>query len=627
MRTSPAKARLAIWLCAIAVGLVSLGATWSLIQNHGSDVPFWDQWQAEGRVILIPAGHGTLDASAFWLHHNEHRIVLTKLINLGLAVVNRQWDPLLEMSVNALIHAAIATVLLLVAGPWLTRRTLLPASVVVALAFALPFSWENSLDGFQSQFYLLELSALASIWTLAGAKPLGARWWLGFGFSVVGLGTMASGLAAPASVLVIEVGTTVLARSRPSGKTVASWTLLASVFLAGVASVHRVPAHATLEASNPAEWLHAALHALAWPSNRFALTALLVQAPAMLLLAGCIRRRWVESHEAVLLGLSLWALLQVALLAYGRGHGTSIDASRYFDLLAFGVCVNVLALAALWKPKPVAWSALALAWLAVVGTGLATQSRYAMRELDGPIARRNAMERSHVRAAVLANDPGPIYRAPVDELPFPNPAYLVQVLTDPAIHVLLPLGIRAPIALMPEGSAQGFQLSRTSALPGAPDTPFWTAVRGPARFVSRSLPASCLPVLHFQLAGSRNLLPTALWLEGADGRRVSPKIGDFAGNRWQTANLRIPSIGPVRLHASIPAGAWLAFSEPTEFGLYSWYAYSARKFGGLLAALGGVLFALGMIAMPGRAAAAAAQPTPAHRFAPATSRSRRQNMA
>src|ERR1035438_9327464 len=158
---------------ALAGGCLAFGAKLVLVHACGSDVPYMDQWDAVGNALLAPRAQGELRAADFLRPHNEHRPVFTRLIDYALAVSNRQWDPLLEMTVNAAIHACLCAALLLFARRLVTGLRYACAALVITLLFVLPFDWENTLQGFQSQFYLLEWGALGTLPGWACRRPRG----------------------------------------------------------------------------------------------------------------------------------------------------------------------------------------------------------------------------------------------------------------------------------------------------------------------------------------------------------------------------------------------------------------------------------------------------------------------
>ena len=96
---------LAAWLAALL--LVILGAKLWTIQVYGSPLPYWDQWD-EAKLVFQPWLEGHLTWGALFAAHNEHRILFTRLLDLLELRLNGQWDPGLQMVVNALLHAGFA---------------------------------------------------------------------------------------------------------------------------------------------------------------------------------------------------------------------------------------------------------------------------------------------------------------------------------------------------------------------------------------------------------------------------------------------------------------------------------------------------------------------------------------
>ncbi|MFL6538960.1 MAG: hypothetical protein ACJ8JD_12360, partial [Chthoniobacterales bacterium] len=154
----------------IAVFAIVLGARLWLIDRTGSEVPILDQWDAEGAFLLKPFVQGSLRLADLFAPHNEHRLVLTRLWSLLLFVLNGQWDPFLEIVVNAVLVASIAVVFAFAASRLFPDRQRAYVLVAVTMWAALPYAQENTIWGFQSQFYFLLLFSLLAIWTLLNAK-------------------------------------------------------------------------------------------------------------------------------------------------------------------------------------------------------------------------------------------------------------------------------------------------------------------------------------------------------------------------------------------------------------------------------------------------------------------------
>jgi len=93
------------WRWVLSIFLAGLGARLWLIRQFGTPLPFWDQWD-EVWVVYLPYFHGKLSLAALFSSHNEHRILLTRLYDLALLLLNRQWDNQVQMTANAFLYSA-----------------------------------------------------------------------------------------------------------------------------------------------------------------------------------------------------------------------------------------------------------------------------------------------------------------------------------------------------------------------------------------------------------------------------------------------------------------------------------------------------------------------------------------
>ena len=107
LKNHPLK-HFAAWLTALF--LVVLGAKLWVVELFGSPLPLWDQWYEAGS-FLVPWVEGHLTLADFFAPDNEHRIVFTRLLDLIVIRLNGRWEPLLQMTVNAVIHASFACAL------------------------------------------------------------------------------------------------------------------------------------------------------------------------------------------------------------------------------------------------------------------------------------------------------------------------------------------------------------------------------------------------------------------------------------------------------------------------------------------------------------------------------------
>ena len=125
-----------------------VGGRWAVINQFGTDLPQWDQWDAEGLHLLVPWFQHRFTLGELFLAHNEHRVVLTKLLNLGLTLANGQWDQRLEAVVNAALPGLVAVALYVFATRRLAGKWHAPLFLVLAAGFGLPWRgrtwWRDS---------------------------------------------------------------------------------------------------------------------------------------------------------------------------------------------------------------------------------------------------------------------------------------------------------------------------------------------------------------------------------------------------------------------------------------------------------------------------------------------------
>jgi hypothetical protein len=336
----------ALWLAALF--LLVFSAKLVLMRDTPSTTPFWDQWDAEAALIFVPFHESRLTWRAMFALHNEHRVLFTRLLALALLEVNAQWDPRLEQVVNAVIHSS--TAVLLTVAFWIAagRRHLDLVVLISVVTFAVPFAWENTLIGFQNAFHFLLLFSMLALWLTTKYCPGTGPWWLGWLCAVCALFTAASGFVV--SLAIAGVAALKLASDRGGWRNaVANGGAAALVLALGIAVASPpLAGHAYLKARTTADFLGALMKNLAWPWTDMPRLVFITWLPVGALVAAAARRRAKTTElERLVVGLSLWVVLQAAGLAYGRGAGAAPPVTRYLDMLSLGLLANVMALVAL----------------------------------------------------------------------------------------------------------------------------------------------------------------------------------------------------------------------------------------------------------------------------------------
>ncbi len=450
-------------LCQLAaVCLVIVGCKLWLIGSFSSPLPFLDQWKGEGAQVLRLWMNGNLHISDLLAPFNEHRIVPSRLLVLAIFEANaRQWDAQVQMVAGALLHAACAFVLGAVLVARLGPRHKWPIFAALLVLFCLPFDWQNTLWGFQSQFYFLILFSALAFWGLGGHGAGSARWWCGLGAAFLACVSMGSGGFAGLALggwLGVKFLIDPDAR-RQRG----SWvTLGVSLALGALGfALYTPPAAASLAAmhvqSTGAFVRGLGIH-LSWPNSASPFLALIAFAPLAILavihLRELRRSPGVEqSVENFLFPLGLWVLLQAAALAWSRNHAMASVISRYMDLLALGALVNFCALLRLvefaGRRPSVRWAA--VAWCGLVIAGLIPLLQRNLR-LDLPSLNQiHRVQAAAVRQFLTTDRVADLGGKPVFGLPPGDLDLLAELLRDPVIQDILPTGIGVRRVLVPPG--------------------------------------------------------------------------------------------------------------------------------------------------------------------------------
>jgi hypothetical protein len=581
------KWRPALWFAMLF--LVVFLAKLSLMRSSPVMAPFWDQWDGEAAVLFVPFHDDSLGWSAMIGFHNEHRILFTRLLALGLLAVDGQWDPRLEQVVNAGLHSLAAVVLAAIF--WIAggRRRLDVLVFASAVAFALPFAWENTLVGFQSQFYFLVLFSLLALWLTTSRRPSTGAWWLGWLCAICSLFTAAGGLITPLAISVMIA--LKFADERRWRDALVNGGAAALVLALGIAIASPPLAHhAPLKATTLGEFRLAMARSLAWPWIDWPALGIVMWLPlGCLLIAASVRRARTTQLDRIAIGLGLWVVLTAGALAYGRGAGAPLPAPRYQDFLSLGFVVNAGVLAAFVDKTRASMAArriavgMLVAWLSFAMVGVDRVVGRALTDL-GVWRQYFAAHTSNLRTFMITNDLAGLKskRALVD-LPYPDSNRLASLLQDPNIRRILPAAVRRPLRVEPQVSTNdAFVLDGpfVDSLPRDPLQRSWLSLsalgrKAQGRFESRPLSCELGIRLKFQLSGYLGWEGQHLSMKDSrTGNEVTIMPTRPARESWTDVTTRCPS-GPFQIVAiDDTAESWFGFREPVEIGWASVVAES-----------------------------------------------------
>jgi hypothetical protein len=575
----------------LSLFLIGLGIKFMMVLKSDSPLPYYDQWDAEAVNTYLPYFHHTLSIAGLFKAHNEHRIFFTRVYDLLLLLLNGQWDSELQMALNAILQCAA-----LAGFGWLMARLMGRENWLfiwppLVLALVLPFGWENTLAGFQSQFYFLLIFALLTLWLLGMNEPWTLRWSLGVVAGILGLFTMASGFVAEAAVGAMSV--------LDMGKEPRTWrrhlpTLLvcAGITASGLLLKVDVPKHHIFKAQSLLALEKSLGRNLAWP---------VVQGwDVPLNLLPLILLAWMYAHsrerqspaERMILATGFWAILQGMAAAYARGGEFGhAPAWRYMDLESFIMTANCLSIVLLmqhyrqqlWRP-PIWYAGFAL-WGVACIAGLWFLTNEAGRKAIPAWAVSQGKRLAAARAFMATDDPHVFDDVDDDNLPYPNREELTSLLRDQDIRRILPACAREPLRVARNGEGDGAFVTNGCVLANADAAAerCWGSFSGAGAgaqgsFESLPVMASALPYLEIPVAGDLGEPGLSLELIGLKTGKVTPVNPPLApGEKWSNVYVKAPA-GPFKVVARDESGTkWFAFKEPREVGRLSYWARQMLK--------------------------------------------------
>ncbi|WP_221032952.1 hypothetical protein [Actomonas aquatica] len=579
------------WVIWTGVVLLVIGAKLWLVDYAGSSVPRWDQIDAEGEVILRPWLNGELHAANFWQSHNEHRIVFTKLEALGLVMLNGQWDAYVQVFVNAVLHALLLPVLL----AWIHRRVrgwpFAIVAVVTTALWLLPLAWENTVQGFQSQFYILIWLSFFHLRGVLSAERFNTAWWVGQLCGLLALGAMASGLLSSLAVLIITAAE--IARSRTVNRLRIATIGLSLVWVVlGWLTRTPYPGHEPLHVKTLGEAFDGIAQVLTWPLQGALPYSLLAALPLAALAVVWFRQPERDGFQRSLLGLGVWFGLIAAALVYARYHGALL-APRYVDQFAIGLLLQGAALALLPMPKSLRIACFA-GWVASLGFALQADVQHITSHTLPRQRQLIAKQEANTRAFLADPRPELLRDKGKFDLVYPHGEALWLRWQDPAIRDLLPGAVRPPVAIPTVPDAQ------TAHLPTPPYPVIATSPTGIQRepwiWQSERQPADTLPILRFRFSGQLGDPRAALTMRVvSDAWAVDVRPDGSAPNRWKTINvIRPPGEWWIEL-SDRDSAASVALTAPVEMGWFSWATEKAIKYHAWWIGIGGALLLAGLL--------------------------------
>jgi hypothetical protein len=424
--------------------IILFGFKLRTIQYYGNATPFWDQWDAEGANLYKPFINGKLGFKELFATHNEHRIFTTRLLELALLKINTLWNPLLQMVVNAGLHigAIILSIHLLLK---ITGRKYLALFFLFSyFLFIVPYAWENTLGGFQAQFYFVLLFSIAALWLLLTDTPLSKKWWTGSICLILAFFSLASGVFAIAAAVSISIIFYITGVQR-SFKQLVAIIILIGLTAGGFLLTPTIAGHAVLKAATIPQFYDAFISTLSWPFIPRLASALARNFPA-LIFAGILlwKRPPANDKRWFLLALVVWSVGQSMSIAYGRAAASL--SSRYLDLFAMMLLINLACFILILEDYISQKN-----WLAIAGIGswmflLFIPMKKIGDSLPGTLQDKYELsmeQEMHVRKYVTSGNISELRNKKMHAIPYPDADRLATILNWQEIRDILPTNIRA----------------------------------------------------------------------------------------------------------------------------------------------------------------------------------------
>ena len=429
-------------ICA-AFALAVLGAKLWIISRYANPTPLVDDWDAQAADLFVPYYDSTLSIGQLFAAHNEHRLFAPRVVWLVLLIANGAWDPILQMIVNAAIHVGFGVCVLAILGKDLDRLEFAVLAAATLALVGVPNAIENPVWCVETNYYCLLLFGFVAITLLARESASSARRAFGIAAATLSFLSLASG------AFVFLACAAVVATKRWLGveRGRYEWAFAALLLACSVLAMMLTPmleAHKVYRAHSVGEFFRAFAIISGWPLSAYATAAAaLVNAPWLVLAWRTLRRPPPSRDLAwVLLALGLWNGLQFAALAFGRAFG--IGATRYIDICALNLIVNVVCAAVLCGAgRRRLWLA---GWIAVIAAGWIVQTvRHVPQELSAHY-RMSLQHEANVRA-FLATGAFPPGASGTDmSIPYPITSRLEMLLSDPRVRRILPSIFQDPAA-------------------------------------------------------------------------------------------------------------------------------------------------------------------------------------
>ncbi len=329
------------FITVFAIALLIFGARLWLINVAGVSIPYADEWEI-GFYTITAWLNDNLTFSSIFTPYGEHPIALTRLLTLLLIALNGQWDPLLEMVVNAVIYTMTLIFLVIILRRLLGNTLENWIFLSIAIVAIPPYAWINILWGFQSCWYLLMFLSFLSLWGLLLSENFTLKWWIGISAGLLACLNLASGFFALLIVIVLKLYLLTINTEKIKQHLV---TLIISILTVSLFIIQllKAPKNTQLYSQNGHDFFTSLGKLMAWPWIDYPGVSFLIYFPFFALVVTIVwLKRKPSQSQLFIIALGGWVILQAIAMAFARGAGDGVHSiSRYWEILSFGIIVNL----------------------------------------------------------------------------------------------------------------------------------------------------------------------------------------------------------------------------------------------------------------------------------------------
>lgn len=424
------------------------------IQAYSVNMPFWDEWghitaRASLPNLFISYSQGIIDLPLLFDQHNEHRIFVTRVLQVLTFALFGEWNAWANMLVSGIFIGLMAGIIFYIVKAFKLAWFFIIPVILILIS---PMQWQNITWGFQIHFYALAFFVVLGVVYIALSKKIT---WIQIGIvsllAFLDTYTLASGLSAWI-VFGISLcfkayfgqGSIVQIYYTYWKKMLVYLSLFALTIYSYFANYTSAASGAT--AFNPESsiiWLITALSLPLGINITHNLGILIVKFiiiwfPILYTLWYTWRRREQHFYQQAflfLLGLSAFLFGNGMIISYGRAGFEIAIASRYTTIFIWVAIISLLSVGLLLSFHTSVWFRFtSLVWIMLVFVSLWRISVIGFESMRDDYAYRSEMHQSIVK---YMSDPR-TDKTLRGSIPYPEREYLVQLLANPEVVALLP---------------------------------------------------------------------------------------------------------------------------------------------------------------------------------------------